>query len=95
MKNRFFQLKKWEIQVIIFIIMLTRSSKRIFNPMHYTGFIHAWETNFCFLLPSVFAEKYFLNLVDQIQIWIVITLLRMICHYPEFRLVPNLSQDCI
>ena len=29
--------KKWEIQVIISMIMLTRSSERIFNPMRYTG----------------------------------------------------------
>ena len=28
---------KWEIQVIVFMIMLTRFSQRIFNPMRYTG----------------------------------------------------------
>ena len=38
-KKNFFQVKKWEIQVVIFMIRLTRSSKRIFNPMRYTG----WE----------------------------------------------------
>ena len=37
MKNRFFVVKKWEIQVIISMILLTPSSKRIFNPMRYTG----------------------------------------------------------
>ena len=30
--------KKWLIQVIISIIVLTRSSERIFNPMRYTGY---------------------------------------------------------
>ena len=35
-KNRFFLVKKLEIQVIISKIMPTRSSKRIFNPMRYT-----------------------------------------------------------
>ena len=29
--------EKWEIQVIVSMIMLTRSSERIFNPMRYTG----------------------------------------------------------
>ena len=29
--------KKWESQVIITMIMLTRSSERIFNPSRYTG----------------------------------------------------------
>ena len=37
LKNRFFLVKKLEIQVIVFMIMHTRSSERIFNPMHYTG----------------------------------------------------------
>ena len=32
-----FLVKKWEIQVIMSMIMLTRSSERIFNPNHYTG----------------------------------------------------------
>ena len=36
-KNRFFPVKIWEIQVIVVMIMLTRSSYRIFNPMRYTG----------------------------------------------------------
>ena len=31
-------MKKWEIQVIAFMIMLTRVSERIFNPMRYAGF---------------------------------------------------------
>ena len=35
-KNSFFLVKKWEILVIICMIMFTRSSDRIFNPMHYT-----------------------------------------------------------
>ena len=38
-KNRFFLVKKLEIQVIVFMTMLTRSSERIFNPMRYTGII--------------------------------------------------------
>ena len=31
-KNIFFLVKKIEIQVIVFMIMFTRSSERIFNP---------------------------------------------------------------
>ena len=37
-KNRFFLVKKWEIQVILSIIMLIRSLERVFIPMRYTGF---------------------------------------------------------
>ena len=36
-KNRFFLVKKWKIQVIVFMIMLTRSSENICNPMCYSG----------------------------------------------------------
>ena len=36
-KKQIFSSEKWEIQVIVFMIMLTRSSKRSFNPMRYTG----------------------------------------------------------
>ena len=36
-KNRLFLVKKWDIQIIIFVIMLTRFSERIFIPMRYTG----------------------------------------------------------
>ena len=35
--NRFFLVKKYEIQVSISMIMLTRSSERIFNPICYTS----------------------------------------------------------
>ena len=38
-KNRFFRVNKLEIQVIVFMIMLTRSSEMIFNPMCYTGVV--------------------------------------------------------
>ena len=38
-KNRFYLVEKLEIQVIEFMIMLTRSSERIVNPMRYTGVI--------------------------------------------------------
>ena len=38
-KNRFFLVKKLDIQVIGFMIMLTRSSDRIFDPMRYIGYI--------------------------------------------------------
>ena len=31
MKNRFFLMKIWEILVIVFMIMLTASSEKIFN----------------------------------------------------------------
>ena len=30
-------MEKWEIQLILSKIMLTRSSERIFNPMRYSG----------------------------------------------------------
>ena len=36
-KKGLFLVEKWEIQVIISMIMLTRSSESIFNPMRYTG----------------------------------------------------------
>ena len=36
-KKRFFLVKKWNILVIVFMIMLTCSSKRNFNQMRYTG----------------------------------------------------------
>ena len=32
-------MKKYEIQVIVFMIMLTRCLERIFNPMRYTGIV--------------------------------------------------------
>ena len=32
-------MKKYEIQIIVFMITLTRSSERIFNSMHYTGIV--------------------------------------------------------
>ena len=39
MKKGLCLVKKWEIQVIIFLILLTRSTERIFNPMRYTDII--------------------------------------------------------
>ena len=33
-------MKKWEIQVIVFIIRLTYSSEKNFNPMRYTGYTY-------------------------------------------------------
>ena len=36
-KNRFLLEKKREIQIIVFMIVLTRFSERIFYPMRYTG----------------------------------------------------------
>ena len=36
-KGDFFAVKKGEIQIIITMIMITRSSERIFNPSRYTG----------------------------------------------------------
>ena len=38
-------------------------------------------------------EKYFQNLVNPIQIWIVITVSQLIWHQREFRLVPNHSEN--
>ena len=44
-KNRFFLVKKGEFQVITIMIMLTRSSEGIFNPMRYADFYEYEE--FC------------------------------------------------
>ena len=38
--------------------------------------------------PILQNEKYFLNLVHPHQIWILITLFRLIWHQMEFRLIP-------
>ena len=38
--NDIYREKKWEIQVIVFMIMVIRSSERIFNPISYTGMYH-------------------------------------------------------
>ena len=54
-KNIFLPVKKWEIQIIVYIIMLTRFSKRIFNPMRYTGILR-WTWNV--LKLSYFYEKF-------------------------------------
>ena len=42
-KKQILSVKKLEIQVIVFIIMLTRFSERIFNPMRYTGQIYIFS----------------------------------------------------
>ena len=42
-KNRFFLVKKCEIQVIVSMVMLARSSEWIFNTMRYTGFLMWWN----------------------------------------------------
>ena len=39
-KNRMISSKKWEIQVILFMIMPSRSSAMIFNQSGYTGCIY-------------------------------------------------------
>ena len=36
-KQIFLGMKKWEIKIILYMVMFTRSSERIFNPMRYTG----------------------------------------------------------
>ena len=36
-KKQIFKVKKWDIQVIVIMIMLTHSAEMIFNPMRYTG----------------------------------------------------------
>ena len=43
------------------MIMLTRSSEKIYNPMRYTGYIFKDTSNFCKLLYIVL--KYFLNVI--------------------------------
>ena len=45
-----------------------------------------------FSKSHVHTEKYFRNLVNPNQIWIVITILQQIQHQTEFRLAPNLSE---
>ena len=47
-KNKFIQVKKLEIQVIVFIIMLTRSSERILNPMRYAGLIYTVVSHYIY-----------------------------------------------
>ena len=42
-KNGLFIVKKWGIQVIISMIMPTRFSERIFNPMRYAGIINTYS----------------------------------------------------
>ena len=46
--------------------------------------------------PSNLPDKSFLNLVKSNQIWIVITLIRLICHRTEMEihLVPHQSEKC-
>ena len=44
-KKWLFLVKKWEIQVIVTIIMLTRSLENIFNPSRYTGISFACVMN--------------------------------------------------
>ena len=36
-QKRFYLVKNWEIQIILFMIMFTRSPERIFNPIRYSG----------------------------------------------------------
>ena len=43
------------------------------------------------MIPTLYMEKYFLNLDTLKQIWIVITLFRLIWNQMEFRLVQNKS----
>ena len=38
-------MKKWEIQVIVFMIIITRSSERIFNLMRYAGKLKSAENS--------------------------------------------------
>ena len=72
MENRIFLVENREIQVIVFMIMTTRSSQRIFSPMRYTGFIYI--SLFCgrqgYELADtsgnyVHIDKYFMNLVKS------------------------------
>ena len=45
-------MKKWEFQIIVFMITLTRSSERIYNPMRYTGIF--WYSGLeCIYLASI------------------------------------------
>ena len=70
-QNRFFRVKKLEIQVIVFMIMLTRSSERIFYPMRYTG--NDW------LLLSVTCRRYhqFIGILQE-------NVLRLSSHQAAF-----------
>ena len=40
LKNQIFLVKKWEIQIIVSLIKITRFSDMIFNPIRYTGIIY-------------------------------------------------------
>jgi len=43
---------------------------------------------------QLFKDESFLNLARLIQIWILITLLRLVLQQTEFSLVPNQSEKC-
>ena len=51
------------------------------------------EIKIC-LLFMLQTEKSFLNIDESNQIWVVITLFRLIRHQMKFRFVPNQSEKC-
>ena len=55
-KKKLFLVKKLEIPVIIFMIMLIRSSERIFNPSRYTGIFGVNVTLDKIFYISIFLE---------------------------------------
>ena len=63
-KIRFFLMKKWEIQAIVFMHPFTRSSKRIFNPMRFTGYINALVAENC-IRKLLFSIEGFLNAIHD------------------------------
>ena len=59
-------MKKLEIQVIVFIILLTRSSERIFNPMRYAGVFLMERVGYFATRQSInLIKKYFSTIQDE------------------------------
>ena len=77
-KTGLFLLKIWEIQVIITLIMLTRSSERILNPCCYTGYRNVFNHLPVYLLFNTTKSTY-IHTYIYIFIYIVYTLCQVQC----------------
>ena len=61
-------MKKKEIQAILFMIILGRSSDRIFNPMRYTGDINSLALHY--IVAAIYASGR--DIQDVISIMVVV-----------------------
>ena len=69
-KNRLILVKNLKIQVIGFMIMLTRSSGRFFNPMRYTGLkIRGYSMALLITKPNLFPQDFFIRKVYENDSW--------------------------